>query len=119
MTQLNLVCVGCATNDDVQCAALNFVKGTQKAPSQCTNATIKADFTSDPGLQALVGSGGSGSGSGSSTSAPSGSSTQSSTSSASSPTSSDSKKNGAGTLRAGERIAVVLGSVAIGGLFMM
>ncbi|TQV92487.1 hypothetical protein V2A60_007172 [Cordyceps javanica] len=48
-----------------QCSVVNFVKGSQKAPSQCTNATLSASFTSDSALSALVGSGSSGSGSGS------------------------------------------------------
>ncbi|KAJ6443801.1 GPI anchored protein [Purpureocillium lavendulum] len=39
-----------------QCVAVNFVSGSAKAPSQCTNATVKASFVDDAKLSALVGS---------------------------------------------------------------
>ncbi|GKT47646.1 uncharacterized protein ColSpa_07827 [Colletotrichum spaethianum] len=36
------------------CAAVNFVSGTAPTRSDCKNATITADFTSDPTLTALL-----------------------------------------------------------------
>ncbi|KAK2013601.1 hypothetical protein LZ32DRAFT_604387 [Colletotrichum eremochloae] len=39
------------------CSAVNFVSGAAPTRSDCKNATITADFTSDPSLSALVGAG--------------------------------------------------------------
>ncbi|KOS22221.1 Uncharacterized protein ESCO_001534 [Escovopsis weberi] len=55
-----------------QCISANFVEGVNsKAPSACKNSSIKVDFSSDPQLTALLGSGGSGSSSSSNSSSPS------------------------------------------------
>ncbi|OHE98374.1 hypothetical protein CORC01_06370 [Colletotrichum orchidophilum] len=69
------------------CAAVNFVSGTAPTRSDCKNATVTVDFTSDPSLTALLSASGSstsstpssgsgsGSGSGSATHSASASST--------------------------------------------
>ncbi|TDZ61812.1 Uncharacterized protein CTRI78_v004041 [Colletotrichum trifolii] len=44
------------------CAAVNFVTGAAPSRSECKNATITVDFTSDPSLSALVNGGGASSG---------------------------------------------------------
>ncbi|KAJ3951673.1 hypothetical protein N0V92_011906, partial [Colletotrichum tropicale] len=41
-----------------QCAAVNFVTGTAATNSDCKNASITVDFSSDPSLTALVNGGG-------------------------------------------------------------
>ncbi|KAK7427172.1 hypothetical protein QQZ08_006285 [Neonectria magnoliae] len=70
-----------------QCIVANFVKGSADAPSECKNASsVKAYFTDDDDLSALVDSNSS---SGSASGSASGSSTASSTGSAASATESD------------------------------
>ncbi|GKT88932.1 GPI anchored protein [Colletotrichum tofieldiae] len=39
------------------CSAVNFVSGAAPTRSECKNATITADFTSDPSLTALIDAG--------------------------------------------------------------
>ncbi|GJC86185.1 uncharacterized protein ColLi_09023 [Colletotrichum liriopes] len=39
------------------CSAVNFVSGAAPTRSECKNATITADFTSDPSLTALINAG--------------------------------------------------------------
>ncbi|OLN81418.1 Uncharacterized protein CCHL11_09837 [Colletotrichum chlorophyti] len=53
------------------CAAVNFVSGTSPSRSDCKNATVTIDFTSDPSLTALINNNGGSSSGGSSSSTPS------------------------------------------------
>ncbi|OAA53701.1 expression library immunization antigen 1 [Cordyceps fumosorosea ARSEF 2679] len=87
-----------------QCSAVNFVSGSQKAPSQCTNATLTASFSSDSALSALVGSGGS------NATATSGSGSSTSTSATASPSAT---KNAAAAVQAGSGVLAVLGGLLL------
>ncbi|KAJ6786657.1 hypothetical protein PWT90_03597 [Aphanocladium album] len=95
-----------------QCSAVNFVKGTQKAPSECKNATIQVSFTSDSTLDGMVGGNGGLGGSGSNSSATKTGGAASTTSSSPSSTSSP-KGNAADTIRAGSALFVVLGGALL------
>ncbi|WYZ40971.1 hypothetical protein EsH8_IV_001312 [Colletotrichum jinshuiense] len=53
------------------CSAVNFVSGTAPTRSECKNATVTIDYTSDPSLTALIGGAASTSGTPSSTASPS------------------------------------------------
>ncbi|KAK4118412.1 hypothetical protein N657DRAFT_545880, partial [Parathielavia appendiculata] len=53
-----IIGIACAAPDGLlfQCAAVNFVEGANKAPSNCQNgSSVSLSFTSDPTLSALVG----------------------------------------------------------------
>lgn len=89
----------------MQCSAVNFVKGSQKAPSECTNATITTSFTSDSGLSALVGGDG---GSGSNATSPTSSSGSGSSTASPSPSAT---KNAAVALQAGSGLLAVVGGL--------
>ncbi|KAH6898210.1 hypothetical protein B0T10DRAFT_453553 [Thelonectria olida] len=107
-----------------QCIAANFVKGSADAPSECKNASsVKASFTDDSKLSALVSDSGSDSSSSSSGTETAASSTSSATESAASSTNSD---NAAPGLKLswsvnglGSMAVTVVSMVVVGGALMI
>ncbi|ATY65003.1 expression library immunization antigen 1 [Cordyceps militaris] len=91
-----------------QCSVVNFVSGSQKAPSVCTNATITVNLSSDTALSALVSSSGSGDNATSTTGSGGASSTSASASASASPT-----KNAAAAAQAGSGLLAALGGLLL------